>query len=603
VLFYGGIASFLAALAVVLAIPLLVTYFETGLVPRFPTAILVTGLIILAAMSFACGLILDTVVRGRREFAGSSIWRRRRRARGVRSPAEARPMEGRKSRTAIEAAARHPLAWILLLAALVRLCTLPLHGFHHPDEIFQYLEQAHRLAVGYGVVPWEYRAGIRHWLLPILLSGPMWLGEKLGGEPSFTIPFVRGFVALVSLAVPLSFYVIGRRISPLHGMLAGLVGAVWYELVHFSTHPLSEPFALALIMPAFAIAGSPGAKPRILALAGLLFGLAILVRFQMAPAIATLILVGCWSRWRETFLPLALGGAVALLIGAAVDLATGIVPYSWVWKNFAINIGEGRAATYGVSGPFFYLGTIASVWSVAILLLFPLAWAGARRQPALFAAAVVHLLLHSLIGHKEYRFVLFTTSALVLLAAFGVGRSRALDRPHPPQDRHQASRCRRRGDLGGGFGRARGRQRLPASVDGEPPGAPERDGGGAGCRLVRAGDLRLPSLAHGRLFLPRPPSSHLPLRKGCRSRAPQCRAGLQHDHDADPQRSGSARAVRQAFLHRRGPGFGHVPLQEKRGVQRRDQRPGDQPHDRRQHARFAFGSPIALLNGSFLKPM
>jgi glycosyltransferase involved in cell wall biosynthesis len=67
VLFYGGIASFLAALALVLAIPLLVTYVETGLVPRFPTAILVTGLIILAAMSFACGLILDTVVRGRRE--------------------------------------------------------------------------------------------------------------------------------------------------------------------------------------------------------------------------------------------------------------------------------------------------------------------------------------------------------------------------------------------------------------------------------------------------------------------------------------------------------------------------------------------------------
>ena len=341
-------------------------------------------------------------------------------------------MEGRKSRTAIEAAARHPLAWILLLAALVRLCTLPLHGFHHPDEIFQYLEQAHRLAIGYGVVPWEYRAGIRHWLLPILLSGPMWLGEKLGGEPSFTIPFVRGFVALVSLTIPLSLYVIGRRISPLHGMLAGLVGAVWYELVHFSTHPLSEPFALSLIMPAFAIAGSPGAKPRILALAGLLFGLAILVRFQMAPAIATLILVGCWSRWRETFLPLALGGAVALLIGAAVDLATGIVPYSWVWKNFAINIGEGRAATYGVSGPFFYLGTIASVWSVAILLLFPLAWAGARRQPALFAAAVVHLLLHSLIGHKEYRFVLFTTSALVLLAALGSANLvRWIDRTRP----------------------------------------------------------------------------------------------------------------------------------------------------------------------------
>jgi len=67
VLFYGGVAAFLAGLAVVLAIPLAITYAETGLVPRFPTAILVTGLMILAALSFAVGLILDTVVRGRRE--------------------------------------------------------------------------------------------------------------------------------------------------------------------------------------------------------------------------------------------------------------------------------------------------------------------------------------------------------------------------------------------------------------------------------------------------------------------------------------------------------------------------------------------------------
>jgi glycosyltransferase involved in cell wall biosynthesis len=67
VLFYGGIAAFLAGLGIILAIPLAITYAETGLVPRFPTAILVTGLMIVAALSFFCGLILDTVVRGRRE--------------------------------------------------------------------------------------------------------------------------------------------------------------------------------------------------------------------------------------------------------------------------------------------------------------------------------------------------------------------------------------------------------------------------------------------------------------------------------------------------------------------------------------------------------
>ena len=67
VLFYGGVGLMLAVVALVLAAPLAVTYVRTGLVPRLPTAILATGLMILAFLSFGCGLILDTVVRGRRE--------------------------------------------------------------------------------------------------------------------------------------------------------------------------------------------------------------------------------------------------------------------------------------------------------------------------------------------------------------------------------------------------------------------------------------------------------------------------------------------------------------------------------------------------------
>ena len=67
VLFYGSLSLVLVAIAIILSIPLAITYAQTGLVPRFPTAILATGLVITAALSFFCGLILDTVVRGRRE--------------------------------------------------------------------------------------------------------------------------------------------------------------------------------------------------------------------------------------------------------------------------------------------------------------------------------------------------------------------------------------------------------------------------------------------------------------------------------------------------------------------------------------------------------
>jgi hypothetical protein len=54
-------------MAIILAIPLFITFLQTGLVPRFPTAILATGLMILSALNGMCGLILDTVVRGRLE--------------------------------------------------------------------------------------------------------------------------------------------------------------------------------------------------------------------------------------------------------------------------------------------------------------------------------------------------------------------------------------------------------------------------------------------------------------------------------------------------------------------------------------------------------
>ena len=65
--FFGAIAALFAGVAVLLAVPLILTYLDTHQVPRFPTAILSTGLMLLAGLNLFTGLILDTVVRGRQE--------------------------------------------------------------------------------------------------------------------------------------------------------------------------------------------------------------------------------------------------------------------------------------------------------------------------------------------------------------------------------------------------------------------------------------------------------------------------------------------------------------------------------------------------------
>lgn len=66
--FFSALFGLFALSSIVLSIPIISTYMQTGLVPRQPTAVLATGLMLLGFLSLACGLILDTVTRGRKEF-------------------------------------------------------------------------------------------------------------------------------------------------------------------------------------------------------------------------------------------------------------------------------------------------------------------------------------------------------------------------------------------------------------------------------------------------------------------------------------------------------------------------------------------------------
>ena len=73
--FFSAVFALLAVTSVVLVWPVFIEFFETGLVPRIPTAILSTGIMLLAFLSLTCGFILDTVTRGRRELKRLSYLR------------------------------------------------------------------------------------------------------------------------------------------------------------------------------------------------------------------------------------------------------------------------------------------------------------------------------------------------------------------------------------------------------------------------------------------------------------------------------------------------------------------------------------------------
>lgn len=334
-------------------------------------------------------------------------------------PASAPSRAGAVERRWAWATQRRLFVAILLMALVIRVALLATPRAYFPDEIFQYLEPAHRLVFGPGVVPWEYRYGIRSWLLPLILAGPMALGGWIDPAGGAYLLLPKLLLVGLSLAGVGAAAAIGRTLSPLHGLFAAFVMAIWAEFALFSTQALTEVVAVWIALGAAAILYDRERRSaRALAAAGALAALAVVMRFQYGPAIGLFVVlrVGldrrCWM-WG------LLGAGVALALSSAMDLVMGGTPFAWVVENFRQNIVQGRSANMWADGPSFYLQAFIAYWSVWALPIGLLACLGARRFPALMAMALANIALHTLIAHKEYRYILLSIVVLILLAAIG----------------------------------------------------------------------------------------------------------------------------------------------------------------------------------------
>jgi GPI mannosyltransferase 3 len=207
-------------------------------------------------------------------------------------------------------------------------------------------------------------------------------------------------------------------VSRIHAIVAGLVTATWFEFVYFAPHTLGEPLATAIPLPAALLLTRATPSPRDLMGGGALLALTIIFRFQYAPAVATLAIGACWRHWAR-LAPMTIGGGAVLALSAIVDAAHGAVPFAWLVANVQQNLLHERAIEFGVTPFTAYINSFWYMWSIAIVpLLFAIA-RGWRHAPALAWAAFVNIGFHSLIGHKEYRFIFLSVVLLVIIAALG----------------------------------------------------------------------------------------------------------------------------------------------------------------------------------------
>ncbi|HEY3452029.1 MAG TPA: glycosyltransferase family 39 protein [Myxococcales bacterium] len=308
-------------------------------------------------------------------------------------------------------------AKLAVLGWLVWMTTAALQrGRLHPDEIFQYLEPAHRFAFGYGQAAWEWSEGLRNWAVPgalgLLLKAVAATGVQ---HPWIFAGAVWSLLALLQAFGTVALY---RLIEEQDGERAASFGALvyvtWGGLALYAARSLGDAVSVAPLIGAllWALRARRADAWRAGALAGALLGAAFVIRYPSAifgVPIALWLLAGRRFRAAAGFALGALAIVAALL---ALDQASWGFPSAWRYLQY--NVLGGGSELHGTKPWWFYATALAGL--APMLLLWHFARGCARPRLELYCLAT-YLLGMSLLAHKEPRFLVPLLPLYVALAA------------------------------------------------------------------------------------------------------------------------------------------------------------------------------------------
>ena len=321
--------------------------------------------------------------------------------------------------------------WSVLALAFAARAAVALSGdfFMHPDEIMQYLEQGYRLVFGSGVMYWEIFYGARSWLVPGLIAGVLKLFDILGlGQPFWYVGGVKLVFCAISLLIPVGMYFFARRhFGEPTARVALLAGAFWYELVGFAHKPQPELIATALLTALLMLVVTPPAyaersrdKLATVWLVAFLAVLSAAIRVQYAPLALVLLGLFFLRAGSGAKIQLAVAATVFFLAVGAFDAATWDAgPFHSYLNYFRFHAALPR---FGESPVYQYVWWITLASGGLVVLCAGMALRDVRRYGFLLGGGALILLIHSMAGHKEYRYVFIAIPCWLLLSSDVVTR-------------------------------------------------------------------------------------------------------------------------------------------------------------------------------------
>ncbi len=310
-------------------------------------------------------------------------------------------------------------AAILVLGFLLRVGVAVLSpNMEYSDETFATREAAHRLAYGYGLINPDWRQGYRSWIFPAFLAAVMRGSEWMGSGSS---GYLLGLVIVLSMisltAIWVSFVWAYRTSGIVAAGIAAGASAIRFELVYYGPKALSEVVAAHVLLVALYLGAFGESIPerRRLFISGLLLGFVLGVRPPLAAAILFAAALLSLKNPRLRLPAIGAGILVVFMLFGVVDAFTWPYPFHSFIRLFDVTILHPANGSEQVRSWYWYLPALAK--RLGPMALFALV--GARRSPLLGWVAFAILLTHSIVGHKEFRYIYPIIPLAITLAGLG----------------------------------------------------------------------------------------------------------------------------------------------------------------------------------------
>lgn len=313
-------------------------------------------------------------------------------------------------------------------------------GFHRPDE---HLGIMRFVGFNLGVLnesqalsSWEYPAKIRPWLQPMLYSWILTIPYKLGLENPFHLSFIlRILSSILALWTSYRLFIAGEKFLKSEiGKLTLVLGlfALWF-LPFFHARTSAENLSSSLFMWGLALfiekISSLSEESEFsgslfdITLIGFLWGTSFIFRYQTI-ALSLPILIWCLFKISNKWKVIGLGTLGFLLI-QILSVPVDYIGYGeWTfppYNYFYENIVNGKASQFGTDPFWYYItkGLSRGIPPVSVLILVSTLWFFFKKKMSLLTwSGLCFIIIHSMVSHKEIRFILPMASLFAFYMAF-----------------------------------------------------------------------------------------------------------------------------------------------------------------------------------------